>query len=139
MRTLISSFCATALVLAGSFVCAAQQQDKSSASRQSKEVQQDTKTNTANGTAKMSSDTVTGQVQDYEVGKTLKVTVPGKIVQTKSFDLNDKDYTYKVASNLKQGDWVTVSEKTDNSGHKTLTVSHSKNKGSASREMNPGK
>jgi len=68
---------------------------------------------------------VRGKVESYEIGKSLKVTVPGKIVSTKSFDLGEKGETYHVARDLKPGQWVTVREKTDNSGHKTLTVQHS--------------
>jgi hypothetical protein len=34
-----------------------------------------------------------------------------------------------VAPNLKVGEWVSVVEKTDNSGHKTVTVKPSAHKG----------
>jgi hypothetical protein len=134
MRKLIGPFCAGALIFAGTYVAAAQ--DKSTASKESKEVQQDTKTMTGNRTTKTSSDTVTGKVETYEPGKTLTVTVPGKVVSTKSFSLDTKDWTYHVASNLKPGEWVKVSEKTDNNGHKTLTIQPSANKGSAARSSN---
>ena len=50
------------------------------------------------------------------------MTVPGKIVTTKSFDLDSKDETVNVSPKIKMGDWVSVVEKTDNSGHKTVTV-----------------
>jgi hypothetical protein len=67
-----------------------QNSHKAAASKQSKEVQQDTKTMTANKTAKTSTDTVVGKIESYEAGKSIKVTVPGKIVSTKSFDLDGK-------------------------------------------------
>jgi len=104
-------------------------QDKASASNQSKEVQQQTKTTTATKTAKTSSDTVVGKVESYEAGKSIKVTVPGAIVSTKSFDLDSKDATVSVAPNVKVGEWVSVVEKTDNDGHKTVTVKPSLHKG----------
>jgi len=103
-------------------------QDKAPASKQSKEVQQDTKTTTANRTAKTSTDTVVGKVESYEAGKSIKVTVPGKIVSTKSFDLDSKDATVNVAPNINVGEWVSVVEKTDNNGHKTVTVKPSAHK-----------
>jgi hypothetical protein len=114
-------------------------QDKAAASKQSKEVQQETKTSTAKKTAKTSTDTVIGKVESYEAGKSIKVTVPGKIVSTKSFDLDSKDATVNVAPNIKVGEWVSVVEKTDNSGHKTVTVKPSPHKGapeSAKTEYN---
>jgi hypothetical protein len=103
-------------------------QDKAAASKQSKEVQQQTKTMTADKPAKTASDTVVGKIESYEAGKSIKVTVPGKIVSTKSFDLDGKDATVNVAPNLKIGEWVSVVEKTDNNGHKTVTVKPSPHK-----------
>lgn len=104
-------------------------QDKTSASKQSKEIQQQTKTTTANKTAKTASDTVVGKVESFEPGKSIKVTVPGTIVSTKSFDLDSKDATVNVAPNVKVGEWVSVAEKTDANGHKTVTVKPSPHKG----------
>ena len=106
-------------------------QDKATASKQSKEVQQETKTTTANKTAKMSTDTVVGKVESYEAGKSIKVTVPGKIMSTKSFDLDSKDATVNVASDVKTGGWVSVVEKADHNGHKTITVKPSSEKGAS--------
>ena len=124
MKVLIIPCCAAALTLGGAFAGFAQ--DKSSASKQSQEVQQETKTTNANDkTNKTTADKVTGKVESYEPGKSLKVSVPGKIVSSKSFDLNAKDETYHVSKNIKTGDWVAVTERTDNNGHKTLTVHHS--------------
>src|SRR5512141_1984461 len=86
-------------------------QDKAATSKQSKEVQQETKTTTTNTTAKTSTDTVIGKVESYEAGKSIKVTVPGKIISTKSFDLDSKGQTVNVAPNVKVGGWVSVVEK----------------------------
>jgi hypothetical protein len=130
MKVLISSICTTALVCVGTLAGA---QDKSTASKQSQEVQQETTTSTIKGTAKVKTDVVKGQVETFEPGKSIKVTVPGKIVSTKSWSLDDKGWTYHLPSNLKPDDWVTVSEKTDSNGHKTLTIQHSSSKGTASR------
>ena len=125
MKILVTPCCAAALIIFGSGAGFAQ--DTSAASKQSQETQQQSKTTNGNNqTAKVTTDTVHGRIESFEPGKSLKVTVPGKIVSTKSFDLNSKDYTYNVSPNLKQGEWVTVTEKTDNNGHKTLTVHASK-------------
>jgi len=124
MNRILTGICAFALVAGGSSVLAAQ--DKSTAAKSSKEVQQDTKTMTSGKTTKTSTDVVSGKVERYERGKSLMVTVPGKMSSTKSFDLNSKDETVHMAANLKVGDWVSVREKTDNNGHKTLTVSRTK-------------
>jgi len=133
MKAFTTYIFAAALICGGTLVGAAQ--DKSTASKQSKEVQQETKTSTAKGTVKRTADTVNGKIESYDAGKSLKVTVPGKLVSTKSWDLDNKDWTYHVPPSLKVGDWVTVTEKADDNGHKTLTVQHSTNKshGTASR------
>jgi hypothetical protein len=124
MKPILTTVCAIALVFGGASIAAAQ--DTKAASKQSKETQQDTKTSTDSKTATAKSDVVRGKVESYEPGKSIKVTVPGKISSTKSWDLDSKDETYNVASGVKVGDWVSVREKTDPKGHKTLTVSHSK-------------
>jgi hypothetical protein len=116
MKTM--TVCICSLVLASASFA----QDKSTAAKQSKEVQQETKTTTTDKTAKTSTDTVYGKVESYEPGKSIKVTVPGKIVSTKSFDLDDKNTTVNVAPTVKTGGWVSVVEKTDSNGHKTVTV-----------------
>jgi hypothetical protein len=43
-----------------------------------------------------------------------------------------------VASNVKVGDWVSVTEKTDNSGKKTITIQHSKQRATRT-QSNPDK
>jgi len=121
MKKFIPSCCATALLFVGTLPDFAQK-----ASDQSTETKQNTTTMTANGTVKGTTDTINGKVESYDAGKSLKVSVPGKIITSKSFSLDSKDYTYNVVPNLKLGDWVTVTEKTDTKGHKSLTVKHSK-------------
>src|SRR4051794_9038144 len=119
MKNLLTTVCAISSIFASASFAA---QDKATAAKHSKEVQQDTKTTSANRTAKTSTDTVYGKVESYEPGKSIKVTVPGKIISTKSFDLDDKDTTVNVAPSIKTGEWVSVMEKTGNNGHKTVTV-----------------
>jgi hypothetical protein len=123
MKTILTGVCVMALSLGGAFA-----QEKSTAAKSSKETQQSTKTMTSDKTMKTETEVVSGKVDSYEPGKSLSVTVPGKIVKTKSFDLNSKDETVHMASNLKKGQWVTVREKTDKNGHKTVTVTRAKAK-----------
>jgi len=125
MKNFLTALCAVSFLFAGTSFAA---QDKGSDSKHSKEVQQDTKTTTADRTAKVSTDTVYGKVESYEQGKSIKVSVPGKIISTKSFDLDNKNETVSIAPNVKTGEWVSVLEKTDNSGHKTVTVKPSSEK-----------
>jgi hypothetical protein len=127
MKTILFGAWALALTLAGAGVAA----DKATQNA-SKEVTQDTKTTTTNGTTKVSTDTVYGKVESLDPGKSFTVSVPGKLSSTKSFDLNSKDETVNSPSDLKVGDWVRVQEKTDNNGHKNLMVQHS-TEGAANR------
>ena len=96
----------------------------------SKEVTQDTKTITNSGTTTNSTDTVYGKVESYEPNKSIKVSAPGKVVTSKSFDLNAKNETVNVAPGVKNGDWVSVRQRTDNKGHKTITVERSSERAS---------
>ncbi len=129
MRTLLTLVCAAALTCTLTFAAPqSARKDKSQASKQSTEVQQDTKTSTSNNTAKTTSDVVYGKVESYEAGKSINVTVPGTVSSTKTFDLQGKDITAHVPANVKVGEWVKVVEKTDNNNHKTVTVSHSTEK-----------
>src|SRR5581483_5086787 len=111
MKSLLSIVCAAALACAGSAVAQDKTQDKSptrsdkkTASKQSKEVQQDTKTTTGNGSAKTSTDTVYGKVEAYESGKSINVSVPGTVTSTKTFDLNGNNLSIHVPANVKVGD-----------------------------------
>jgi len=108
-------------------------QDKPTASQQSREVQQETKTSTPQGTTTIRAFKVSGKIESFDPGKSIKVSVPGKTVSTKSWSLDNKNWTYNVPKNLKAGDWVRVNEKTDSKGHKTVTIQHSSNRGTASR------
>ena|ERR1051326_9404254 len=87
MKMLIAPCCAAALALFGSYSGFAQ--DKSADSKQSHEVQQESRTTNGNHSAtKVTTDTIRGKVEAYEPGKTLKVTVPGKLVSTKGLSGN---------------------------------------------------
>jgi hypothetical protein len=61
-------------------------------------------------------------------GKSIKITVPGKIASTKSYDLDAKDTTVNVAPGVKDGEWASVTENTDSNGYKTVTVKQSAGK-----------
>jgi len=127
LKALLTPACAMALVFAGGSV-AMGQNDSRSAAQHSREEKDSSKTVTENGTAKTDTDTVFGKVESFDQGKSIKVSVPGTIITTKSFDLSGKDVTANVASGIKVGDWVRVRETTDNSGHKTVKVDHSSEK-----------
>ena len=117
MKLILTTTCAAALLGAG--VLGAQTTNPSNSS---KEVTQDTKTITNSGSTTTSTDTVYGKIEAYNQSKSIKVSVPGKVVTSKSFDLSAKNETVNVAPNLKVGDWVSVQQMTDNDGHKTLTI-----------------
>jgi len=124
MKRLLTTAYVISLIVVGTSLA----QDKGTAATQSKEVQQETKATTGNKTAKTATDTVYGSIESYEPGKSIKVTVPGKLITTKSFDLDAKDTTVNAAPNLKIGEWVSVVAKTDSNGHKTITVKPSSEK-----------
>jgi hypothetical protein len=130
LKTLLTPACALALLFAGSTIASAQN-DSRTAAQSSHENKETSKTVTQNGTKKVDTDTVFGKVEGFEPGKSIKVSVPGTLVTTKSFDLSGNDITSNVASGIKVGDWVRVREKTDNNGHKTVSVDHSSEKHAA--------
>jgi len=118
---------AVGLMVGGFMWCpSAPAQDKPSQS--SSEVKQQKKSVTNAGTKKTDIDTVIGKVEAFEPGKSIKVSVPGTIITSKSFDLSGNDITAKVPSGIKVGDWVQVRETDDNNGHKTVAVSRSSEK-----------
>lgn len=123
MKTLLTIAGTSALLLAGLPALA---QTPRQDSRQSTQVNKQQTTETNNGTVKENSQVYYGKVESYEPGKTLKVSVPGKVENTKSFDLDEHDQTVDISSNVKVGDWVRVDQKKDNNGHTTLTVKESK-------------
>jgi hypothetical protein len=98
-------------------------QDKPS--QTSSEVTQQKKAVTKEGTKKTDVDTVIGKVESFEPGKSIKVSVPGTIITSKSFDLSGKDITANVPSGIKVGDWVRVRETDADNGHKTIAVTRS--------------
>ncbi len=93
---------------------------------------QDTKTTTDSGTYKSHTDQMFGKVEEYQLKKSMKITTPGKSEGTRTIDLTAKDQTTKISPGVKVGDWVSVVEKTDKNGHKTVTIKPSK---SAAREQ----
>ena len=123
MKTLLTIACTSGLLLAG---LPASAQTPRQDSRQSTQTNKEQTTETNNGTTKTKSEVYYGKVESYEPGKTLKVSVPGKVENTKSFDLDERDQTVDIASSVKVGDWVRVDQKKDNNGHTTLTVKESK-------------
>jgi hypothetical protein len=127
LKTLLTPACAMALLFAGNTVVTAQS-DSRTAAQSSQEEKDTSKTVTKGGTTKTDTDTVFGKVESFEPGKSIKVSVPGTVLTTKSFDLSGKDVTSKVASGIKVGDWVRVREKTDNNGHKSVMVDPSSEK-----------
>ena len=66
-----------------------------------------------------------GKVESFEPGKSIKVSVPGTVITSKSFDLSGKDVTANVPSSTKVGEWVCVRETDESNGHKIIAVSRS--------------
>src|SRR5947209_18563330 len=92
LKTLLTPACAITLLFAGSTIVTAQN-DSRTAAQSSQETKDTSKTVTKNGTSKTDTDTVYGKVESFDVGKSIKVSVPGTVVTTKSFDLSGKDIT----------------------------------------------
>jgi len=113
-QILLTTACATAL-LGGGILTAANRnsadRNATDPAKASKEVVQDIKTTTDSGTTKTTIDTVYGKVESYDMNKSIKMSVPGKLVTSKSFDLTSKDQTMSVAPGLKVGDWVKAEQK----------------------------
>jgi Ni/Co efflux regulator RcnB len=91
----------------------------------SQEQVQDTKTKSDSGTSKMTKDTIFGKVEAYEMGKSMKITTPGKREGTRTISLSGRNLTANVDPDVKVGEWVSINEQKDNSGHKTITVKKS--------------
>lgn len=96
---------------------------------------QDTKTTTDSGTTKMAKDTIFGKVAAYNEGKSLKITTPGKTEGTRTISLTGRNLTANVDPDVKVGEWVSVNEQKDNSGHKTITVKKSDEAARAQQEQ----
>jgi hypothetical protein len=127
MKALLTPALAASLLLGGATLALCQG-DSRTAAQNSREEKENSKIVTNNGTTKIAADTVYGKVESYEPGKSIKVSVPGTILTSKAFDLSGSHTTASVASGVKVGDWVRVQEKTDNSGHKNVSVAHSSEK-----------
>jgi hypothetical protein len=81
---------------------------------------QTTEKTTDAGTTKTKSHSAVGKVKEYNEGKSIVVTTAkGK---DRTFDLSGDSLTANVATGIAVGSDVQVVEKTDESGHKTVTV-----------------
>jgi hypothetical protein len=123
MKRILGTMFAVSLMAGMSTIAPAQTKDKTRGSYESKSTNT---TSTDTSTTKTTSDTFYGKIEEFTAGKSIKITTPGKIEGTKTFALDTKDETFHVPSNLKVGDWVSVTEKTDNHGRKVMTIAHSK-------------
>jgi hypothetical protein len=59
------------------------------------------------------------------MGKSMKITTPGKREGTRTISLSGRNLTANVDPDVKVGEWVSINEQKDNSGHKTITVKKS--------------
>ena len=117
-KILLSALSA-ALLATGAY---AADDNKRDPSQTSIEQSNQTTTTTSSGTVKAKTETVIGEVKSYEPGKSLEVSVPGKIIKNRTFDLDAKDTVAKVNPAVAVGSRVKVMLKTDNNGHKSLDV-----------------
>src|SRR5674476_189094 len=78
------------------------------------------KENHQHPTTKTTTHSVTGTVKEYNQGKSIVVTTAQK--KDVTFDLGGDNLTATVAPEVAVGNNVKVVEKTNNSGHKTVTV-----------------
>jgi hypothetical protein len=84
------------------------------------EKKQTTEKTTDAGTTKTKSHSAVGKVKEYNEGKSIVVTTAkGK---DRTFDLSGNNLTADVATGIAVGSEVQVVEKTEDSGHKTVTV-----------------
>ena len=109
----------SAFLLVGSAALAQEKKPKPSLPA---ETQQDTTKSTPGGTKKMSTVSVIGKVTDFTEGKSITVEKPKGLKKTRTFDLSGNNLTAEVAPGIAVGNTVKVVEKTDNKGHKTVTV-----------------
>lgn len=115
-RFLTFGMMAAALMWAANAPAQNTNNNKKSASENSTEVKKDTKTTTDRGTTKTNADIVYGKVESYDAGKSIKVSIPGKVESSKTFDLSGNDITANVPATIKVGDWIRVRERADNKG-----------------------
>jgi hypothetical protein len=117
---ILLSALSTALLAAGAY--AADPQGKHDPSQTSVEKTQQTTTTTSSGTFKGKTETVIGEVKSFTPGKSIEVSVPGKIIKNRTFDLDASDTVANVDPAVAVGSRVKVTMKTDNNGHKTVHV-----------------
>jgi hypothetical protein len=129
MKRIMATMFAATLMAGMSVIASAQTKDKPTGSYESKSTNT---TVTDTGTTKTTADTFYGKVEEYTPGKSIKISTPGKTEGTKTYALDDKSEAYRLPTSLKVGDWVSVTEKTDNHGKKVMTIAHSKH---AAREQ----
>ena len=118
-KVLLSVF-STALLTAGAL--AADPQAKRDPSQTSVEQTRETSTTTSTGTVKGKTETVIGEVKSFTPGKSIEVSVPGKIIKNRTFDLDATDTVAKVDPAIAVGSRVKVTLKTDNNGHKSVDI-----------------
>lgn len=113
-------------------IALARQSDSTASGSTATESKSTTKTKSPSGTTKTKSHSATGTVKEFESGKKLVVTTANK--KNRSWDLDDKDTTYDVDSTIAVGSKVSVLEKTDADGKKSVSVSPYVAKKSKSRK-----
>jgi len=62
---------------------------------------------------------VTGTVKNCEPGKSIDVEAKG---ETHSYDLTKTDATFTISPDVKAGSEVRLTDKTDSTGHQTVTI-----------------
>lgn len=102
-------------------IALARQSDSAASGSTATESKSTTKIKSPSGTTKTKTHTATGTVKEFESGKKLVVTTANK--KDRSWDLDDKDTTYDVDSTIAVGSKVSVVEKTDADGKKSVSVS----------------
>jgi hypothetical protein len=107
---------------------------KTNPTKGSKETVEQTKVTTDEGTTKTSTDTLLGKVEGYEPGKWIRVSTPGRVEGSRNIDLQGKDVTARVNSDVKTGTWVRVVERTDASARKIITVEPQKQAAARERQ-----
>jgi hypothetical protein len=63
--------------------------------------------------------TVTGKVTSFDAGKSIEISSKGDRLK---YDLTSTDTVYSVSPDVASGMTVKITEKTDDSGHKTVTI-----------------
>jgi len=69
--------------------------------------------------------TMVGKVTNFDVGKSIEVDAKGMVHK---YDLNNADTTFSIGPEVATGMTVKIVERTDSSGHKTVTIEPSSKK-----------